>query len=93
MANEITTPETFLNANEMREKFFRDDVNSILTMITNRFLQSRRNPIIRMLQAELQTYPVDVVQYVKSLLNTRGYVLTDIEDNNNNVLGFKISLP
>jgi hypothetical protein len=93
MANEITTPETFLNANEMREKFFRDDVNSILTMITNRFLQSRRNPIIRMLQAELQAYPVDVVQYVKSLLNTRGYVLTDIEDNNNNVLGFKISLP
>lgn len=92
MAVEIVSSETFLTANEMREKFFRDDVNTILTMITNRLFQSKRNPIVRMLQTELQLYPLDVITFTKTILHERGYILTDIEDNNGILLGFKISI-
>ena len=91
--NEIVTTTTFLSATEMREKYYIDDMNTLLTTISQRLVQAKRNPTIRLLQADLQIYPPEIITNVKYLLQNKGYIITDTEDATGLVLGFKVTVP
>jgi hypothetical protein len=89
-----TNRVTFPHLNELQQIFYEDDFNTILNIIKNRIIMARRtnNKDARILHNELMNISQPIINDVKLYLkNERGYIITEIEDINNNYVGFKVS--
>ena len=87
------TQEEFPTSMSLRQFFYKNDMNDILTMVKNRMIQSKRQhqQSARIVIADVNHYPVQLMTEAKEFLKMRGYSIVDIEDAAGNASGFKIS--
>lgn len=93
--NEVVqnSKDDFPSLKELVEIFYKEDFNSVLNIVKHRIIQAKRmnTNFARMTVQDFSMIPNQVVSDVKDFLKKYGYTIVDIEDNMNNVIGWKIS--
>lgn len=92
-ATNITT-ETFPNIDDLQEIFYKDDFNRVLNIVKNRIIQAKTNNLnyAKLYNVDFINIPEKVMIDVKIFLcQERGYSVSEIENNEGNATGWKLS--
>ena len=94
------TRNTFPSLQELTVILYEEQFNRILNIVKTRILNAYNNipplnnNVARLLNNEFNNIPMQVITDVKTFLQTqKGYTITDSEDINGNIIGWRINLP
>ena len=90
---QVVTRETFPSRNSLIQIVNEQKFNSLLSCIKNKIdnAHSVNLNYIKMYTLDLINYSDDLIRSIRIFLEQRGYSINELEDNNNAVLGWKMS--
>jgi hypothetical protein len=88
--NKLVTMETFPSINDLRNIFFRDDMNRGLNIVKNKILQAKNQnqTNARILVPDIPN--AETANHVKTFLRDQGYTIVELETVEGAYQGWKI---
>jgi hypothetical protein len=88
------TRQTFPTRNSLIQTVNEQKFNNLLSCIKNKIdnaISVNLNYIKMYTDLDLINYRDDIIKNIRNFLEQRGYSIHELEDNNNNILGWKLA--